>query len=208
MISTTLFTGQATIQLGSDEITWAVAAAEQSLARWADQRGYYTNRFNAHFKGRLGELAAEQWIRSQQARCVSHFRYQQRERLCDLEAEMADQIIRLEVKTWSAEHWATLGRCVAVDQLPQIGRKADRVVWCVVQPLADVSAASLRARGSVTVRIAGWSAIEDVRGAPIRWTGHAGMRLVRNHQLAPSALRSINTLLNHRNTENTEKTDY
>ncbi len=176
------------IELPIADVQWAAETARASLRRWEGQRGYYNNRFNSHFKGKLGELAVERFLLTQGSKLDAHFRFPDRENLADIVVKILGyrKIMRLEVKTWSGDYWPGLGRCISVDQFPDLKRKADVVIWCVTSPDA--------ADAPVKVLLAGWSTIEDVSKAPIQSTGFDHMRKVRNHQLSEAGLRQMNEL--------------
>lgn len=180
------------IELPSADVRWALDAARASLVRWKDQRGYYNNRLNSHFKGKLGELAVERFLLNKNLKLDSHFRFPERENLADIAVKFRGyaKILRLEVKTWSRDYWLELGRCISVDQFPDLKKKADVVVWCA----ADANATTAI---SAKVLLAGWSTMEEIEKAPIRFTGLDNMRKVKNHQLAESDLRGINSLLSN-----------
>ena len=38
--------------------------------------------------------------------------------------------LRIDVKTWNIEHWDEMGRCISVDQIGKLEKKADAIVWC------------------------------------------------------------------------------
>jgi hypothetical protein len=99
------------------------------------------------------------------------------------------KVLRIEVKTWSRNYWQELGRCISVDQFPDLKRKADVVVWCVTD--ADAIADS---PAPVNILLAGWSTMGEISNASIRLTGFDNMRKVENYQLDESDLRGINDL--------------
>ena len=180
------------IELPIADVKWAAETARSSFARWESQRGYYNNRLNSHFKGKLGELAVEKFLLDQKLKLDSHFRFPDRENLADIVVKIHGykRILRIEVKTWSNNYWQDLGRCISVDQFPDLKKKADVVVWCVT----DVDSAA-DAVAPVKVLLTGWSTIDDVSKAPICLTGLDNMRKVENYQLAEPDLYAINSLL-------------
>jgi hypothetical protein len=169
-------------------VKWAKDVALSSFAKWESQQGYYNNRLNSHFKGKLGELAVEKFLLAQKLKLDSHFRYSDREKLADIVVKIKGykKVIRLEVKTWSSNYWQDLGRCVAVDQYPDMKKKADMIIWCLVddKQIFDASA-------PVKVILAGWSKIDEISKASIKFTGLDNMRKVENYQLAESNLHSM-----------------
>ena len=92
---------------------------------------------------------------------------------------------RIEVKTWNAAFWQNLGRCVAVNQMPNIRAKADIVIWCIT-PDSIASGAS--------VTIAGWNTVAAIAQLPPIWTGPVGGRQVHNHQVPVEQVRPLGEL--------------
>jgi hypothetical protein len=176
------------INLPIPDVQWAAETARASFARWQNQRGYYNNRFNSHFTGKLGELAVEKFLLRQNLKLDSHFRFSDRENLADIVVKIRgyNRILRLEVKTWNREYWQELGRCISVQQFPDLKKKADLIVWCVTD-----AAAALTPPKPVAVLLAGWSNLEDVSKAPTQFTGLDAMRKIENHQLAETDLRRM-----------------
>ena len=185
------------ITLDQVAIRWAVSAADESMARWASSPGHYRNQWTSHLVGRLGEIAAEQFLLSHGVQVQAHFRFPERENLCDIELFPAgrEPSVRLDVKTWSEAFWPDLGRCIAVNQLEALDHKAKGILWCIVHESARRSQAIWQTQEAVRVSIAGYSTISDVHQAPIRLTGRAGMPQVRNHQIAEQDLRPLDELV-------------
>ena len=180
------------IELPIADVQWAADTARASFERWESQQGYYNNRLNSHFKGKLGELAVEKFLLEQKMKLDSHFRFADREKLADLVVKINGykKVLRLEVKTWSRNYWQDLGRCISVDQFPDLKKKADVIIWCVT----DASGV-LDKPVPVKVILAGWSKLDEVAKAPIRLTGLDHMRKVENYQLAETDLHEISSLL-------------
>jgi hypothetical protein len=178
------------IEISIADVQWAADTARSSFERWESQQGYYNNRLNSHFKGKLGEMAVEKFLLDQKLKLDSHFCFADRENLADLVVKINGykKVLRLEVKTWSLNYWQDLGRCVAVEQYPVIKKKADRIVWCLVD-LQNILDSPI----PVKVLLAGWSKIEDILNAPIKLTGLDNMRKVNNYQLAESDLREMSS---------------
>ncbi|MCC7118077.1 MAG: hypothetical protein IT310_06085 [Anaerolineales bacterium] len=176
------------ITLTLEDVQWAMEVAQSSFARWENQRGHYNNRLNSHFKGKLGELAVEKFLAGQGLKFDSHFRFADREKLADivLKVKGYTSIIRIEVKTWSAAYWKELGRCIAVDQLSDLKKKADVIIWCLTD-LHDLP----QNLAPVSIALCGWSSIHDAQNAPVKLTGLENMRKVENHQLAEADLREM-----------------
>jgi hypothetical protein len=179
------------ITLDTQDIHWAADSAKISAERWSQQAGYYNNYLRSHFKGKLGELAVEKFLLEKGYQLDSHFRFPDRENLSDLVIKIRrySEVCRLEVKTWDKRYWAELGRCIAVDQYGKIKKKADQIIWCVVQ--ADDFDPLLKPPASLQVSLTGWSWVGDVEHAPIHLTGVDNMRKVRNYQLSADDLRPM-----------------
>jgi hypothetical protein len=177
------------IELSVADVQWAADTARSSFERWESQQGYYNNRLNSHFKGKLGEIAVEKFLLDQKLKLDSHFRFVDRENLADIVVKINryKKVVRLEVKTWSKNYWQDLGRCIAVDQYPDMKKKADMIIWCQVdeKQILDVPA-------PVKILLVGWSKIEEVVNAPIKLTGLDNMRKVNNYQLAETDLHEMN----------------
>lgn len=169
------------IEVIQEEVQWAMDTAKSSLARWKDQQGYYNNRLNSHFKGKLGEIAVEKFLASNNLKYDSHFRFSDRENLADIVLKIRGykQIIRIEVKTWSKNYWEELGRCIAVDQFSDLSKKSDVIVWCLTD-IHDVPSNP----ASTIIALSGWSTIDDIQHAPVKITGLENMRKVKNYQLS------------------------
>lgn len=174
--------------IGIQEISWAADSAARSAERWSQQAGHYTNYLTSHFKGKLGELAVEKFLLEKGYKLDSHFRFADRENLCDIVIKVRGyrDVCRVEVKTWDARYWAELGRCIAVDQYEKIKKKADQIVWCVAE--ADDFEALLKSPAPISIALMGWSWTADVVNAPVRLTGIDKMRKVGNYQLAEADL--------------------
>lgn len=183
------------ITLNQDAIRWAVSAADESIARWISAPGHYRNQWTSHLVGRLGEVAAEQFLTKRSVPLQAHFRFPEREALCDIEIASDKKSTRLDVKTWSATFWPDLGRCVAMNQLPVIERKADGILWCILRENAGWPKDIWLKRPSVGVSLVGYSTLADVRRSPISLTGRPGMRQVQNHQLAEKDIRPLDELV-------------
>ncbi len=183
------------ISLEIADVKWAIQVASTSIGKWSGQAGYYDNRINSHFKGKLGELAVEKYLLENGHKLDSHFRFPDRENLSDLVIKIKKytEVCRLEVKTWDAKYWSELGRCISVAQYPDLKKKADIILWCVVD-LKDVDAL-LKNPHEVAVSLAGWSKLEEIADAPIKDTGIGGMRRIRNYQLLETNLHSMSEFM-------------
>lgn len=179
------------IFLDASDVRWAVESASTSLARWSGQAGYYPNQFSSHFKGRLGELAVEKYLLQNGRRLDSHFRFVERENLCDLVIKLdnSSNLRRVEVKTWDALYWPELGRCISVEQYPNLKKKADVILWCVVA--AGAADRQLKQTEGEAVLLIGWSTLLEISSAPIRETGVGKMRKIRNYQLGENDVHTM-----------------
>jgi hypothetical protein len=176
--------------LNRDEIDDAIALANITFARWKNQRGFYPNEYNSHIKGKLGEIAVEKALKSEDVAHTSHFRNAKSQGLCDIELANA-QYARLDVKIWSLEHWPDQGRCVTPGQLPKLQSLADAVVWCIVDLPKINTASDLDSLIELLIDIRGWSTVDEVAATT---PGPTGWRKIINHQVDETALRSPTTL--------------
>jgi len=103
------------------------------------------------------------------------------------------KVCRLEVKTWDAKYWPELGRCISVEQYPDLKKKADIILWCVLD-LKNVETL-LKTPEGLSVSLAGWSKVEVIVNASIKDTGIGGMRKVKNYQLLETDLRSMSAFV-------------
>lgn len=169
-----------TIVLSTDEYARAVELSEATLATFRRNPGYYRNTSNSHLIGKIGEIGTASWFEE-----VGYTVDRLYEQIgCEQECDLLCDGRRVEVKTWTARWWPAWGRCVAVGQLPALARKADFILWTTAEVRAATAAVSLQ----------GWSTIEDIKSAPVRWTGPSGKQ-VQNHQLDKADLRPVSHLL-------------
>lgn len=168
------------VRLGAKDLARATELAETSYNQFADSRGYYRNTHNSHIVGKIGEVAAESWLKSAHLPVRSLFDEPNQIQSADI--AIAD--IRIEVKTWRNEYWANWGRCIAVGQVAALRAKSDCVLWLSATTTKD----------SALVFFHGWSTLPEIEQAPIRWTGPSG-RQVKNHQLESERLRDASELL-------------
>lgn len=180
------------VALTVTEVQWAIETARESFGRWKGQKGYYNNRLNSHFKGKIGEIATEKFLMNRNLKLDSHFRFPERENLADIVVKIKGykRIARIEVKTWSINYWKELGRCIAVDQVSNLKKKSDVIIWCLTNIQETPKTPT-----SIKMYINGWSTITDVENAPTKLTGLENMRKVKNYQLPEKDLREMNTFL-------------
>lgn len=182
------------VTLEQRDIEEAISLAEKTLERYRNVPGHYNNRFNSHFKGRLGEIATEHFLKKRGHTVNPLFRDLDQEALCDIAIKSALPVSKIDVKTWTREFWDEMGRCVACNQLPKLRVKADAIVWCVANLPNVKTPAEARKYRTLEVEIVGYSTIEDVGSAPVRFTGPAWGRKVQNHQLDNDSIRQITEL--------------
>lgn len=171
------------LQLSRLEIEIATKLAVESLAVFSGRSGFYTNSLNSHLKGKLGEICFSRYL---EAKGVSHEKlFMEIANLSSEDIKLSSGV-RIDVKTWSSSHWKELGRCVSVYQLAALKNKADAIVWCIAPDIIDENQ---------KFYVRGWSKLDDVEQAEIRWTGPQHGRKVKNHQLEEAMIRDLKTLL-------------
>jgi len=163
----------------------AVALAEQTLAIFSQRPRHYNNTLNSHLRGKVGETACAKWLARQGVEIDSAFQDVDRMQEADLIVRGSNPL-RLDIKTWDARYWPTLGRCVAVGQLPALQKKADGAMWCVCPSALEPG---------IDVEIVGWSTLDEIVNAPRRMTGPAGRRQVDNYQLDLHRIGTLASLL-------------
>ena len=149
--------------------------AERSFARYKNVAGHYRNTPNSHLVGKLGECAAFFWLSEQGCNTTPLFLDSKRDR----EADMIVDSHRVEIKTWSEQHWENLGRAVAVTQYPSIQKKADRILFVSVEGVDS---------SEPVARLRGWVEVEAFAGMEPKMTGVAG-RQIHNLQIEPDQLK-------------------
>ena len=167
------------VELSSSQLAEATELGLATHARWSDYKGHYPNKPDVHLRGKIGEVAVEQWAKNQGLAATSWFRDESRER----DADLLIGDCRVEVKTWNGTGWKDWGRCVRPEQLSALERKADAILWCYIT----------QSKETTVVTLAGWSKLADVKATPVTTTGPPGNRLT-NHQLGQSELRDLSTL--------------
>ena len=179
------------IQIEPEMLDIATCLANETYERFKGHSGYYENTLNSHIVGKIGELACAQWAGSLGIHCDQAFRDLERMNEADLILILGyGRRLRVEVKSWSSDSWQPFGRCVPVGQMPQIRAKADIVIWCSVTPLMDLL---LNKAGDA--EIAGWNTSEEIATITPIWTGPPDGRLVCNHQVPVTNVRSIDQLV-------------
>lgn len=170
------------VHLKVDQVQDARHLAQRTYERYQSVRGHYTNSLDSHFKGKLGEIALEQFLAANSdEKFDSLFRDPNFEYECDIKF----QGFRIEVKTWTRRFWDEFGRCVAVAQYEKLRQKADLVVWCISETPTDYGC---------EVEIFGWNEIEEIPTAVRHLTGKSDWRQVENYQFRPDQIHDIATL--------------
>ncbi len=160
--------------------------AEETFRLFENSPGHYNNTLDSHFRGKIGELVCVQWAESSGFPCEPIFRDAHRMQETDLHWG-GPHSQRIEVKTWNATFWQNLGRCIAVNQMPNIRAKADIVLWCIT-PDGIAS--------GISVEIAGWNTVAEIAQLPSVLTGPKGGRQVHNHQIPIDQGRPLADLVN------------
>jgi hypothetical protein len=80
-----------------------------------------------------------------------------------------------------------------VEQYPDLQKKADVVLWCVIET-GNLDGLAKNPQ-PVLVSLAGWSRVEDISKAEIKYTGIGAMRKVENYQLEDRELHPINLFI-------------
>ncbi len=173
-----------TITLTGAELDRAEVLAEATFQMFKNFGGHYTNSKRSHLRGKIGEIAAARWLVEHGLAIDGAFEDQSRISACDIVVStpgISAPGTRIEVKTWGAEFWDTMGRCVAVGQLKKMRLKADIILWGTTD--------------EHTVVLRGWSTVDDVAVWPVRMTGPAQGRKVENLQGEEEDLRPMSALL-------------
>ncbi len=163
----------------------ALRLAQQTLAIFAKMPGHYNNTLNSHLRGKLGEIAAADWLAANGIKIDAAFRDTGRIKEADI-VGVGARTLRLDVKTWDSKYWPEMGRCVAVGQLDKLRNKAEGIVWCVSPSSLDPG---------IEVEMVGWNTLADIEAAPRRMTGPTGRRQVDNYQVDPGNVRQPASLL-------------
>lgn len=157
--------------------------AKETLSYFKHKSGHYTNNFNSHLRGKVGEIAACSILEKYGLIIEPLFMEFSSISGPDL---IVSNGLRVEVKTWSSDYWLEMGRCVAVDQFPKLRKKADCVLWLVSDHLM---------KADMKVAILGWSSLTDIANSKRHFTGPASGRKVENFQVEIDELRPITELL-------------
>lgn len=172
-------------RIESEDFEYAKSLAEETLGLFEGRSGHYSNSLNSHLRGKLGEIAASAALESLGLELNRMWADISKLSLADLDVSGR---FRADVKTWDRRYWPTMGRCIAVSQLPRLRFKAESVIWC--------QSDSNLAPGMI-VQVVGWNALADVELAPRRLTGPPHGRKIDNFQIEVSAIRPLRSILNH-----------
>ena len=158
----------------------ALLLAEVSFQKYSKIFGHYRNTANSHLVGRLGEFAAYIYLEKKRLKPVPHFLDLTKDKECDIDSKVG----RIEVKTWSAQHWDDWGRCVSVSQYSSVKRKADLILWCTAEEVES---------DTPKIQFRGWSEVTDIENMEPKMTGAEG-RQIHNYQFEESDLKPMNSL--------------
>lgn len=171
--------------IGTEDFEHAKSLAGETLALFESRAGHYKNSLNSHLRGKIGEIAATTALESLGLEPDRMWADTSKLSLADV--EVAGRF-RANVKTWDRRYWLTMGRCIAVNQLPRLRNKAEAVIWCQTD--------SNLAPG-MEVQVLGWNALDDVVLAPRRLTGPPRGRKVDNYQLDIGEIRPLVSILDY-----------
>jgi hypothetical protein len=135
---------------------------------------------DSHLVGSLGQVAVEQWAKESGIHEESLFRDPKRVAESDVVVRGRSDV-RVEVKTWTLDFWSDLGRCVAVGQMAAVEKKADVIVWAILDDRGAIPVVVLR----------GWSTPKEVATTNPRPTGRGSMTKINNHQVEETALHEV-----------------
>ena len=156
--------------------------ANSTLELFRGRRGHYSNSLNSHLRGKIGEFGGTLVLERLGFRVRPL--WSKLECLSEADVEI-DGRLRLDVKTWDRRYWPSMGRCIAVNQLPRLRRKASAILWCVSDSQLEPG---------MTVQVVGWNTLDDVAEAPRRLTGPPNGRQVDNYQVDEACLRNLESL--------------
>ena len=162
-----------------EQFKLAEALAIETLHRFSNAKGHYNNTSNSHLRGKIGEIATSTAI--QELGFKVENTYTDLDRMSEADLVISGNL-RIDVKTWNIEHWNEMGRCISVDQIGKLEKKADIIIWCI--------SPNILAAG-ISVSVAGWNKVSEVRQAPRRLTGPQNGRKVENFQFEVSGIRDI-----------------
>jgi hypothetical protein len=165
--------------ISSDQFKLAEKLAFETFARFSRTKGHYNNTSNSHLRGKIGEIATSTALQELGFKVEDTYTDLDRMSEADL---VISRNVRIDVKTWNVEHWNEMGRCISVDQIGKLEKKADIIIWCI--------SPNILAAG-ISVSVAGWNKVSEVRQAPRRLTGPQNGRKVENFQFEVSGIRDI-----------------
>jgi hypothetical protein len=168
------------IELTTEETELATSLGEATYERYRGDAGHDRNLERSHRVGKLGEVAVERWFRFQGFDPDAAYKDPDRERDPDLVVATRG----IAVKSWRPDTWPAWGRCVTPAQMPGMQRKAQAIVWTVVEDELD----------PVRVEVAGWSSPEELAATELRNTG-PDYKPIMNHQVDVDQLRDLPELV-------------
>lgn len=168
--------------ISSDQFKIAEKLAVETYARFSRTKGHYNNTSNSHLRGKIGEIATSTAL--QELGFKVEDTYTDLDRMSEADLVVSGNL-RIDVKTWNVEHWNEMGRCISVDQIGKLERKADIIIWCISPNILTPG---------ISVSVAGWNQVSEVRQAPRRLTGPQNGRKVENFQFEIGEIRDIKDL--------------
>ena len=168
--------------ISSDQFKLAEKLAFETFARFSRTKGHYNNTSNSHLRGKIGEIATSTAL--QELGFKVEDTYTDLDRMSEADLVVSGNL-RIDVKTWNVEHWNEMGRCISVDQIGKLERKADIIIWCISPNILTPG---------ISVSVAGWNQVSEVRQAPRRLTGPQNGRKVENFQFEIGGIRDIEDL--------------
>ena len=178
----------------------AADMAVRMCQHFSGQDGPYRNqnRLEDHFTGKMGEVACAQWAANLGIPYDPAFRYIKRMHEADLILDpRSSNPLRIEIKSLSSTPgaWDQLGRCVPVEQIDQVVKKSDVVMWCFVTPCLDLVTNwhhGVDILGTAVIK--GWNKPTEVASTKPTQTSWSGQRQVLNHQIPVAQVRPLDQL--------------
>lgn len=190
-----------TITLTTQEKSDAIALTEKSLAEFAKYHGHYPNKTGTHVVGKLGEIAAERWLKERiknQPKTIMPF-FRDEAVLsswgdCDIVAknEESNKHLKIEVKTWRKVFWQKYGRCVAEKQIGNVLAKGGLILWVVVDGVPQLETLeemkNALEKATVEADVLGFNKVSDFQNVLPVATGPTHNRII-NRQIKSEDVR-------------------
>jgi hypothetical protein len=168
--------------ISPEQFELAQRLAIETLSRFSTLKGHYNNTSNSHLRGKIGEIAASSALEELGMKLENT--YTNLDRMSEADIVIPGKL-RIDVKTWNIEHWAEMGRCIAIDQLGKLEKKADIIIWCTSPNILTPG---------INVEVVGWNKVSEVGKSPRRMTGPKNGRKVDNFQLDIKEIRDLSDL--------------